>query len=944
MSDPGSAARRSAVALLIVLAAIAAGVLLWEITEPDAPVTSFPVLPGPKPVPPLDRHPLSSPIRVVVRDADITTRGGTRVQVPMLEMVGRLGGEGEPFLHLRRVVAMEPTVTAPAATGRPGVSVPGRVRFPGVRVDTFVVIGGTSRERAAPGSQWGDWRFTIGGIDLLVTDVAVGGQAPMRANLRVGLLGDHQGRPVEVRRMEGQVTRTGSVTRLQIRRGVLIAGRSRGEVSGTLVLGETFRASDLVIRFDSVYASDLARDGFDLPLPGRYAGEILVDGGPEGLQVEAELLRHHELRVSRLLVDGIVFPGPEPAVDLRVAAAPLVVDSTFEARLHVRGPVDSLAVEGVITLVLPDAAPDPGWATLTADDGAPPTPPEPGPSRPVVGTVRAGVMGIMGDAPHVQGEVELHVDPSVFRRLPGPPLTARLSGGARFPEGGVRADVRLDSVPLALVPLPAAVPPLGGVATGALVLEGPRSAPELGGTLRFSEASATLPDDLPSIERAGGVLRLSEGAVVFEDVSARAGGGALRVRGRVVPGPVAGIRIRGSEIDGPRVVDLALDADSVEVLDHPNAQLALNGRITLGGTVSTPRVDGRVRPSGWIEEDFFRPDPGLDLDDPPLAALAARAPWPAGGRLPRPPTGTAGDSLLDRIDDDRGLLDRVSGRVVATIDTSIRFLDEDSRIRGSGELTVRFEDGIGVTGAVALEDGLHYQFGTRFDVYGGAFVFEGGVQPRPSLRSELHDRASLAGGDRGVRKPERFPPVEMFIYADSASAEERAVRYTLLPMTAVEVGKLVLLDVKPQPVLGWRHPLQWTPDAGGGLLGSRATASGVPLLWGYVADEAYHYLSHQDVRFSSDILGVGESYPGRMVVGPTVETAIALSDGVYAVVSQAVATAWPRFEFIYRAGSGVRLEAFTGPRFFAAPALGDDAPGYRVRQQTGIRARWSREY
>lgn len=945
------------------------------------PDVDIPEIPAPAPLPPIS----DGPVRLVLRDIALA-RDGVRITADGAEAV--LSLDHEPRIRIRRLVLDRPVLTAapaPPEQAGPGTRLPlalpapdrlfETLDLPSVRADTVRVRDGRVR-RAAEGGQ--RWATDLRDIDLRLTDLRLGGDGPERASFRLDLVGTHRGRPLRIRSLAGSARRTadrlefavrgmlsatrGGVTglispdrqRLAIdldsvaftelhpwidglpRRGggrfhgslrstadrqlVVIdtaAGRWPGAkltASGELVVGGDPAARDLVIRIAELDPDALGLELPD-PLQGRLAGVVRADGPAGAIRLDADLRHLGDDEVTAISADGTVeLTTGDPRMRLRIAAGSLLV---ADADLAVR----------------PTDRPAPSTSATES-------------SFPALAALLQGRR-----SPVTEGTIHLRMEPTPLGLDPGPRLHAHLAG--TLADDTLAATARLDSLPLRLLPFDV---DLEGTATAALDLGGSLDAPLAGGTIRL-KGTAYVPGH-PDLS-GGGTVHLRDGALRFDDVRFRAGDGELRLRGSIAPGPVFGVRIHGAA--GGRRVDLTMELDSLLVLDERLARVRVSGSLRLRGDPDSLVVSGRLLPSGHLREDYFASDPSLDAGDPAFADLAARAPWPAGGRLaaltgagPARSDGAAGAAGSDGTT--RGgrvpwlpSVGDLTGEVVVEVTHALRLLDEDSELQGTGEIRLVLDKGIRTAGIVALEKGFYTQFAQRFLVYGGALDFDGpGLMPRFALRSDYDDEALLIGDDRARPWPERFPPFQFFGYgeagrAPTGGASEQTLRYTVLPRTQLEMARRILMGSDVQPVGDWREELWWLGDDGAGLVGGRALSQGIPLGWSFMADRLYDYLPLDVGYFATGVVMAGPDYPGRVVVAPVLRGALVLGDGWELRGSQPLVGVAPEFTAVYRRRH-LRFEAFAGQRFDAGPAVGRDAPGYLTRRRIGVGVRWSREY
>ncbi|HSH45983.1 MAG TPA: hypothetical protein VK966_09010, partial [Longimicrobiales bacterium] len=646
-----------------------------EAREPQPERTAADEIARPTPVPPLELHPAGAPIAITVRDAAARTTAGQTVRIPEARLLVELGDEpGEPLLRVRRAVVERPVITMPPGDGEdaPGTTATGGgvaglagLDLPYIVVESLVIRGGSLGELARADGGTG-WTFLWEDVNLAIRDVVLGGEGARRLAFDLSLDG----------RVGGQTVRLESVTGAA-RQGVIPGDTSAVEFDAQVRIGASLVAARGIARPDGTVELEVRADTLDFPglsgimavIPeeGGGAGTIRVVRTPERtvvelmdaaatvagyrlqargravateevIQVDAELTRPAQAGLSRLRVRGTVEPDEIPRLALTVDAVPVILgDSLFTGRLLVTGPTDSITVRGALALNRT------GALAVLADTTPPPAVPDSMPSdrQPVIALVDATITGIEDDAPRAEGTIDFIASPGAIGLAAGDPIRAQVEGGAALGPGGeLAATVRLDTLPLALIPFPSGIAEVRGHATGGLTVSGTTETPILEGELRVADGEALIVDPGLRITDLQGDLRLADDLVTLGGVTARAGGGDVALEGTV-------------SLDGP--LDVRARVDSVQVLDEEDAQLELDAVLALSGTRDAPVVRGRARPSGWIHEAFAESEPGLDLEDPPYAELAARVPWLQRSRLRQDPPPAPSDTATSPVAGDSAL-------------------------------------------------------------------------------------------------------------------------------------------------------------------------------------------------------------------------------------------------------------------------------------------------
>ncbi|HEX7120187.1 MAG TPA: translocation/assembly module TamB domain-containing protein [Longimicrobiales bacterium] len=957
---------------------------------------------------------------------------GVELDLPWVEGVVRVpapGGPapGEPAILIEELFLRRPDVTFPIDTVVTPLNFFIEILEPRVVIRRLTIEDGRVGTLAAPWQAPGRWVWRMRAVDLLATDIRLGGRAAGLAEgfdiVRADALGEIRSRPIDIRAFSLEVDRddrfvADATVRLPETRVEADFVANRANLWTTTLAADTFAFRDLValipqleraapgggtgvltlaggqelrsidiarlraasgrslatarggitvepdpavraLRVEAapVHAADVERVfGIAIPGGGAWTGWLTGDGGLDDVvAVRAELTRRDDDggRVSRFAAAGDIVLEPEPYLDLALRADPLrAADTAFTATLRAIGPADFLALTGDAAIVgvaglaasldarlvdRPDAAPVLSGAAVVV--AAPETvrrlagleePDEDGELRRIPPRTAAPNPASPARPPVAEPAAPPAAPPAVGAapaRGPSAPrteLVAEAEGAVVLAEGGaIDVAVAADSLPLALLPWPEPVDSVRGVVRGRGRIAGTLDAPAFSGRFALDDGAFFVePLTLP-VEEIAAETRLLDGLLVVDTLGASAGGGDIVVTGTV--------RV----FDGPRRFDLALRADSVNVKDDDEGDVTASAALALDGPFERPSLTGRVYDlHGWIHEDAFREDPTLDLDDPPYAELARRVPWPEDSELRR------------RAEDDAP--PPIDVRVVIEIDTAFSVIDEDSDLFGEGEvLVVTGAEDIEARGTVEILGGFYAFFGERFEVVGGAAEFEGDVQPRIAIKAEHEEDWAIGAGRIATATAVRqFPPLEFLAIGPAGRPNERLTRWSLLPETQEELASLLIFDIGPQPVEGWRRDPVWRPSDAGDVFDERARTQSATLLWSYIADEAYDYLPLSRGWLQAGTIQTGPEYPARVVVGP-VFGAGAILDGFEVFVTQALDGDFipgVRVRANGFAPFGAQLEAFSVPRFYVDAPGGEGAPGFFVRRKTGIGLFWEWEY
>lgn len=983
---PGPARRgvRTIRTILIRFTALVALLSACQV-EPARIPRLIPELLAPPPIPESARGDLGSAFRVRFEEVHAVVGIGIAFDLPWTEAVARATGAtprdvaaGEPVVVVEELLLRQPDVTFPIDTIVTGLDFFIEILEPRVEVRRLVIEDGRVGTLAAPWQAPGRWLWRMRDVDLTAVDIRIGGRDQGLAEgfdiQRADAVGEIRSRPIEVRSLALAVERNdrfvadatvrlpetlveaefladgnndwtttlsadtfafADLTALipQLERaapgggaGVVTlsggpdlhaidvawlraeSGRSRALARGGIDIEPALRFRRFRAEAAPVHAGDVERVfGVAIPGGGEWSGWLAGDGAArDRVPLRAELARTDaEGRISRFAADGDVVLVPEPYLDLALRAEPLrAADTAFAARLDLVGPADLLSVTGDVEIVGIDGLAATLDARLVDRPGAPAVFSGTAVVTAAQETVRR-LAGFEGPTP------------------PGEAIVAVAEGSVILAEDGtIDVDIAADSLPLTLLPFPEAIDSVRGVVSGHGRIAGTVDAPHFRGRFALDGGALFVEPLRIAVDEIAAEARLVDGLLAVDTLGARAGGGDIAVTGTV--------RL----FDGPRRLDLDVKIDSVNIKDDEDGDVTASATLALEGPLERPALTGRIFDlHGWIREDEFSPEPVLDLDDPPYADLARRVPWPEDSELRR-----------------RGARERppIDVHVVIEVDTAFTVLDEDSDLYGEGTVVVvTGEEEFEVHGTLDVLGGFYAFFGERFHVIGGTARFEGGVEPRIAIKAEYHEEWPIgAGRIATATEPGRFPPLEFLALGPAGRPSERITRWSLLPESQEELGALLIYDIEPLPVTGWRRRPVWRPSNPADLFDERSFTQSAALLWSYSADEAYDYIPLDRGWLQAGTIETGPGYPAPIVVGPMLGAG-AIFDGFEVFVTQAL-----QGDFVpgvrVRANGfapfGAKLEAFSVPRFYPAAPGGSGEPGFFVRRKTGVGFFWEWEF
>lgn len=668
----------------------------------------------------------------------------------------------------------------------------------------------------------------------------------------------------------------------------------------------------------------------DAPLRGR----LTADGtGRNGIAVAGSVLAEDSAG-SRLAADvaGTLWLEPRPRLDLAIESRGLRLAQTGPLDLDVRlaGDADSIRVVGTGRLAagdsmhpllrdLPRSVADRlSSATLDFD----------------VAVQRAD------DARRGTGTVEL-VDSTgrVWLSLDG---SAPIGG-----DGALDVRARADSLPLALVPVPARIENLEGFARMDARVAGTLDAPALEADAELVGVRFDVPEYGTGVDSLRTRVRLAGPRIELVDVRAFRAEGNLALSGGIDLGAPLDLRNPGAAFAGATIaIDALLDTMTVVDMDSARAVVAGTARVT--GPLQRPHVAGDIAVvDGFVFEGKLAPDPPLDVEDPPYSDLVRDAPWPPG----RLSVAAAREAEEDSAEGPSA--PPLTADIHATVRPDFRIIDEDSDLGALGGVRLVIdEDGVLALGDARIVDGFYAYYGELFQLAGGAFAVDGSTT-RLAMSGELRNSDRPLGLNQGGYDglDRRDPPIGIFGYSTPATVLELLRRRTALPATQPELAALLLFDVPLQPVDAWDHELIWRGDEPDDLIGHRSAIQGAGLAWSYVADELYDYVPLDQGYLRAGTIRIGSRYPGWIMLGTQLEAGVHAGPRLTARASHVLGGGtWPGIGLRYALReesldpADRHVELFNEPRFSTTIGTAGRRDDVEVRRRTGLRVRWLWDY
>jgi len=601
------------------------------------------------------------PIQLALDDVSFRTSLGHQVSIERIEVMGEAGriSRDRVELDLVRIVGLD--VVTPADTIVTGFDAFIEVPGPRLIVRTLRVEDARFAAEAHPGQAPGPWLWRMPRLDLVATDVRLGGDELERLTLeRLRAIGELRGEPFAVTSAQARVTRgagvlrydaavalpasrlaaagslrrtgrfvidatadtlafedvhafvdrlptaggaefrigaagAGDAVRLDIARLVADWPDAAFEADGTIDTGDSGGVSDLrvrIARYDAAPQQDLAGTAFDVA--GRWSGVVVASGAfRDGVRIEADLTREP---------DSIGVQNATAAGTLRRTDGLIDVALDVDARLATPDTGAWIADDGGVGGARPEAdvagrASASGSVSIATNDsvGAGVR----GSGRTAAEGGGAGVRGSGRTAAEAGGSAGRADDPGDTRIVD---VDARVTGTVALDdEGPLDLLVQVDTVPLALAPLPASIDSVRGLATATVRIEGTREAPRWAARLNLEDGALFVrPAALP-VTSIAAAARIESDTLWVDSLDARAAGGWIRAAGSVA-------------LDDARTLAFTVTADSlrVEPVGGTRADSAgiaeLRGGITadvrVTGTMDAPRLAGsvRVRDGGLVVE------------------------------------------------------------------------------------------------------------------------------------------------------------------------------------------------------------------------------------------------------------------------------------------------------------------------------------------------------
>jgi translocation and assembly module TamB len=308
------------------------------------------------------------------------------------------------------------------------------------------------------------------------------------------------------------------------------------------------------------------------------------------------------------------------------------------------------------------------------------------------------------------------------------PVNLALSGvtGSRMLEQPIAADIRLDSLPLDILPaLNTSVTGVKGETVGRVKVTG--TLPDrlsFDGDLRLRKGEAFVVANEVALREMAGDVHFRGDSMIVDSVRAQSGDGFVRITGGV-----------GLKKATNPVFDLKLVARNARVLDGARGRIRGLADLTLTGPYTGATIAGslRVRDGVYHLQEPARATQVLNANDPAvLGAVDSTEALQLGLVVP----------VSDFV---RGLTTEVVARVDRNV--WVRSADANVEIFTDGELKVAVNSltgGVTLDGIVATERGQYQFFQNRFNIVRGSATFIGSSDLNPLLQAVAEVRIRQA--------------------------------------------------------------------------------------------------------------------------------------------------------------------------------------------------------
>ncbi len=500
------------------------------------------------------------------------------------------------------------------------------------------------------------------------------------------------------------------------------------------------------------------------------------------------------------------------------------------------------------------------------------------------------------------------------------PVDLALAGhtGPRLLDRPMRANIRLDSLPLDAVPrLTDVITELRGQATGAVAVRGTPRHAAVAGALGLHFASFRLAATGNRVTGVNGMLRMQGDTLVVDSLVGHSGGGLLRVQG--------GLDV--THLTRPGFA-LAFTARDATVMDNDYGRLVADADLTVRGPFDDVLVSGRAT---ILEGTIYAPEPGtqdvMNINDPSVynAIDTARV---SEAVLPTP------NPLLEHL--------RVDATVNISRDTWVRRSDANVEIYSDGELRVRLDrrrQSLLVEGVVITERGQYTFLTRRFDVQHGTINFTGGPELDPTLQLTATHEIRLPGRE----------PIDLQVLVGGTMLDPRVTLRSDAqpPISQSDLLSFLAFGRSSSSLLQFRgSSISGQSSANGRVVGqvaALATQQLTAVAVGQLADEfersaarSLHAdvfnITPTDVPTEVSVNGVG-----GLLKGTEVEVGRYLNRRTFVAVQARPTFAAPGARLEYRISEGLVLQSSVEPRFqLRTPSLETNRPPVNTTTVFGL--------
>ena len=607
--------------------------------------------------------------------------------------------------------------------------------------------------------------------------------------------------------------------------------------------------------------------------------------GARGVEIDRIELRSGEL--GRIYLNGLL--PTEGLANLEIA-------------------VDNFQIEHLTTLLQADPRVR-GLVSLTADiDG---TSREPR-MRGAMGVVGGEVQGtripeLHATAEYEGGRLQTRVIASRFGGQPLATADAVLplnlaftaDAGPRLPSGPLRIDVRIDSLPLDLVPaLNDVVTPLRGLAVGSVAVRGTTDDPAIVGALAISDGAFRIEATGVTVHDVAGALAM-EGETIRVDSIVGRSAGPMRLAGLI-------------EVRDWRdpAFNLRFASSDAWLLDNRRGRIRADARVQLTGSMRRPYLRGDVNILRGViyapEEDDRQV---LSARDPALFSIVD----------------TAAVAERDLLEEESTPLANLRADLNLRVSRGTWVRSPEANVEIFGDLIVQIDqrrDEMILTGNLNTERGEYTFLSRRFEITHGSVIFIGTGELNPTLQITAEYLVPLSG-----REPLR---IQLLIGGTLQRPRLTVESNAQPPLTQSDLLALLAFGRPTASLLQFEGPALGAGGGGGltrvgGLAFQQLSSVAAGVLVNTLEGQAARELGADVLNITpGELPGLGISRLNAFLIGTEIEVGKYVDPNTFVAITARPQPVLPGVLVQRRLPRDLRVEGTYATRyFFGEPTLGE---------------------